>query len=151
MSEQQQHAFLLSPSDWLGEGKIQLSMVEEELPFHTRWTATKKNPSGLIECLQEIQIKGLSDVMQNQFALFDFTVNNFLIELENLTLGKVTGKGIIKDKLIAWEFRAADIGFEGYEFYEKQSDGTYIMCGEYATSDQLRTTIKGKIWRKNLS
>ncbi|NGX47877.1 MAG: hypothetical protein K1000chlam3_01262, partial [Chlamydiae bacterium] len=31
------HLFLLSPKKWLGEGKIKLSMVEEELDFITRW------------------------------------------------------------------------------------------------------------------
>lgn len=142
------HPFILLPQEWLGEGKIQLSMIDEPLNFHTRWLSTKKNSTGLIECLQEIQIKGISDVMHNQFSIYDINSNQFTIELENLALGKVIGKGIIKEKLIAWEFRTGELGFEGFELYEQQGDGSYLMSAEYATSDQLRTLIQGKIWQK---
>ena len=53
---------------------------------------------------------------------------------------------MIDDKVIAWEFRDPDIGFEGIEFYEKQSDTEYLMKAEYATADQFRTNIQGKVW-----
>lgn len=142
------HPFLLSPTSWLGEGKIQLNMVEEELGFMTRWNVGNRDPLGKIECVQEIQVKGLSDVMHNQFLIFDLSPTHFAIELENQSIGKVIGKGIINDKLIAWEFRVPDMGFEGFEFYEKQEDGTYLMRAEYATQDQFRTLIRGKIWQK---
>lgn len=141
------HSFILEPNAWLGEGKIQLSMVEEELAFFTRWNVANKDPNGKIECVQEIQVKGLSDIMFNQFSIFDVTGPTFAITLENQALGKVTGKGIINDKLIAWEFRIKDIGFEGFEFYEKQPDDSYLMRAEYATTDQFRTIINGKVWK----
>lgn len=142
------HPFILNPHDWLGEGKIQLNMVEEELSFFTKWNVAKKDDSGKIECLQEIQVKGLSDIMQNQFLFYDLTSGAFTIELENVALGKIIGSGIISDKVIAWEFRVSDIGFEGFEFYEKQLDNTYLMRAEYATADQFRTIITGKVWQK---
>lgn len=142
------HPFILKPSSWLGEGKIQLNMVEEELSFYTRWNVAQKDETGKIECFQEIQVKGLSDIMHNQFFLYDLTSGTFVIELENSSLGKVTGAGLITDKVIGWEFCAVDIGFEGFEFYEKQPDNTYLMRAEYATSDQFRTVIKGKVWEK---
>lgn len=142
------HLFLLEPKNWLGEGKISLSMSDEELDFYTRWNATAKDPQGEIAAQQEVQIKGMSDVMHNQFVITDLTPTHFIIELENAALGTITGKGIIKDNLIAWEFRDQELGFEGFEFYEKQEDGSYLMRAEYSTPDQYRTTIKGKIWEK---
>ena len=39
-----------------------------------------------------------------------------------------------------------DLGFEGFEFYEKQKDDSYLMRAEYSTTDQYRTLIIGKIW-----
>lgn len=146
--KEQQHPFIFAPSSWLGEGKIQLNMVDEELAFFTRWNINNKDPSGKIEGVQEIQVKGLSDIMFNQFGFYDLTSSSFLIDLENPALGKVTGSGLITDKVIAWEFRANDIGFEGFEFYERQSDNSYLMRAEYATSDQFRTVIKGKVWQQ---
>jgi hypothetical protein len=140
------HSFILAPNAWLGEGKIQLSMVEEELGFYTRWNVAHPDATGRIECIQEIQVKGLSDIMINQFAFFDLTSSAFSIELENQALGKVIGAGIINDKIIAWEFRVNELGFEGFEFYERQSDNSYFMRAEYATSDQFRTIIQGKVW-----
>jgi hypothetical protein len=142
------HPFILMPSSWLGEGKIQLNMVEEELGFYTKWNIAQRDDTGRIECIQEIQVKGLSDIMHNQFFFYDLTAGSFVIELENPSLGKVVGSGLITDKVIGWEFRAADIGFEGFEFYEKQADNSYLMRAEYATSDQFRTVIKGKVWQK---
>lgn len=143
-----QHQFLLTPSAWLGQGKIQLNMVSEELAFFTRWNAGTIDGDGRIECLQEIQVKGLSDVMHNQFLIFNMNSGEFEIELENQALGKITGKGLINDKVIAWEFRVEEIGFEGFELYEKQDEKNYLMRAEYATSDQFRTLIQGRVWQQ---
>lgn len=141
-----QHQFLLTPGAWLGQGKIQLNMVAEELGFFTRWNVSSPDGEGKIECVQEIQVKGLSDVMHNDFLIHAMTNGEFTIDLENQALGKVTGKGLVNDKVIAWEFRVEDIGFEGFEFYEKQDDKNYIMRAEYATNDQFRTLIQGHLW-----
>lgn len=146
-----QHAFILAPSSWIGEGKIKLNMVDEELGFVTRWTVADRDPTGKIECVQEIQVKGLSDIMHNQFFFSHMTPSSFKVELENQSLGKVEGSGIINDKVIAWEFRLTDIGFEGFEFYEKQEDGSYLMRAEYATDDQFRTIIQGKVWKPKVA
>ena len=140
------HQFIFSPGNWLGEGKIRLNMVDEELGFYTRWNVSE-NETGKIECVQEIQVKGLSDIMLNQFYFYDLTHGTFTIDLENEALGKITGTGLINDKTIAWEFRIPDIGFEGFEFYEKESDTSYLMRAEYATRDQFRTLILGKVWK----
>lgn len=142
------HQFLLTPGAWLGQGHIQLNMVAEELDFVTKWNISPSATDGRIECVQEIQVKGLSDMMHNQFNIFDWSQGEFQVELENPALGKIQGKGLINDKIIAWEFRVEDIGFEGFEFYEKQDDDTYLMRAEYATDDQFRTLIQGKIWKK---
>jgi hypothetical protein len=73
----------------------------------------------------------------------------FLITLENVLLGSVNGKGLVDEKMIAWEFRedGSGTGFEGYEVYELQNDGTYIMRAEYSTDDQMRTIVQGNIWK----
>jgi len=143
-----QHHFLTSPGTWLGEGKIQLNMVAEELAFFTRWNVENVDGDGRIECIQEIQVKGLSDIMHNQFMIYNMASGEFTIDLENQALGKITGKGLINEKVIAWEFRVEDIGFEGFELYEKQDDLTYLMRAEYATSDQFRTLIQGRVWQQ---
>ncbi len=124
-----------------------LSTGDESLPFYTRWKVPKDN-NGRIESVQEIQISGLSDVMHNQFAFYAIKRKKFSIELENQSLGKVVGEGIVNDKFIGWEFRLDHLGFEGFEFYEKSENlDTYLMHAEYATNDDFRTVIHGKIWR----
>ena len=143
----QQHEFLFTPTSWIGQGKIKLNMVAEELVFFTRWNVNNFDGSGRIESVQEIQVKGLSDIMHNQFAIYDMHSDQFVIQLENQAIGKIVGKGIVNEKVIAWEFRIDDIGFDGYEFYEKDENNHYFMRAEYATSDQFRTVIEGKIWK----
>ena len=108
------HPFLLRPSSWLGLGKIQLNMVSEELAFFTKWNAAQPDTDGRIECFQEIQVKGISDVMHNEFLIYNLAHGEFTIDLENQALGKITGTGLISEKVIAWEFRVIEIGFEGF-------------------------------------
>jgi len=126
-------------------------MVEEELPFYAKWVISSKNSEGKIECAQDIQIKGFSELMHNQLLFFDFIPGHFSLELDSPSVGRVLGKGLVTDQMIAWEFRAPEIGFEGFETYEKQADDSYSMHAEYATDDQLRTVIKGKIWKEHES
>lgn len=142
------HIFLLEPKLWLGEGVIQLNMVEEELGFCTRWTVFHPNAQGETECLQEIQIKGVPDIMHNKFIFSPGAGPQFGMQLENEAIGRIAGTGLITDSLIAWEFRIKEIGFEGFELYEKQQDDSYIMRAEFATGDQFRTLIRGRIWQK---
>jgi len=123
-------------------------MVDEQLSFFTRWDIPAVSSKGRIDSLQEIQISGLQDMMQNQFSIYDISDKGFNIELENQTLGKIVGKGLINEKLIGWEFRLGELGFEGFEFYEATGDpNTYLMHAEYATTDDFRTIIHGKIWQ----
>src|SRR5689334_22923900 len=96
------HEFLLTQSSWIGQGKIKLNMVAEELIFFTRWNIGDLDGSGRIESMQEIQVKGLSDIMHNQFTIYDVNSGQFSIELENQAIGKITGKGVINEKVIAW-------------------------------------------------
>ncbi|MCH9614740.1 MAG: hypothetical protein SP1CHLAM54_12930 [Chlamydiia bacterium] len=143
-----EHPFLGGAGHWLGEGKITLNMMEEELPFYTKWKVPLPDDLGRIECSQEIQISGLNDLMLNEFAFYDIKNGKFTIELENQSLGKVVGSGIITPEKIAWEFRLNNLGFEGFEFYEKVDDNNYKLHAEYSTNDEFRTVIHGRIWKK---
>jgi hypothetical protein len=139
------HSFIFSPGLWLGEGKITLNMVEEELFFGTKWSVQNTDFKGKIACAQEIQVQGLSEHMRNELSFYDFQTKSFNVEMENQNVGKIVGVGIYDDKVIGWEFRN-NPNFEGYETYQLQEDGSYIMKGEYITSDQFRTQIEARIW-----
>jgi len=140
------HSFIFNPGSWAGEGKITLNMVEEELVFNGNWTVQNKDFAGKVSCAQDIAIHGLSESMRNELTFYDFTGKHFAVDMENQNIGKITGTGVVDDKMIAWEFRGSGADFEGYESYESQPDGSYLMHGEYVTADQLRTQIKAKIW-----
>lgn len=140
--------FIFEPGMWLGEGKVKLSISDEELKYVTRWNINKTKKNGHIVTMQEVQITGVSDMMNNQFSFYDFGENSFKVELENQTFGKVTGSGIYRPALIAWEFRLGDLGFEGFEMYQLQEDGGYFMHAEYLAQEDFRTQIQGRIWKK---
>lgn len=143
-----EHLFLFKPSAWVGQGQIQLSLVAEQLTFVTKWTVGTFDAEGRLECEQEVQVKGFPEVMCNQFRIFNLRNGKFDIELENSALGKVRGTGLITEKTVAWEFRVPEIGFEGFEFYEMQDEDCYLMRAEYATDEQFRTSIQGKVYRE---
>lgn len=147
----EQHPFIMTPGQWLGEGKIKLNMMDEELSFFTRWKIPKTDQKGKVECVQEIQVVGLADLMLNEFSFFNLKGNNFNIELENQSLGKVVGDGLVTPESIAWEFRLNSLGFEGFELYERSKEDEYKMHAEYATTDEFRTIIHGRIWKQALN
>jgi len=140
------HPFIFNSGNWLGEGKITLNMVEEELFFNTNWAVQSKDFAGKVACAQDIQIQGLSENMRNELTFYNFGAKEFLVDMENQNVGRIVGTGIYDDKTIAWEFRDNDMSFEGFETYALQSDGSYLMRGEYVTSDQFRTQIEARIW-----
>lgn len=140
------HMFIFSPGTWRGEGKILLNMVEEELLFNTNWAVQNRDFAGKVTCAQEVQIQGLSENMRNELTFYDFQPKTFSVDMENQNVGRIVGTGVYDDKMIGWEFRNNDMNFEGYETYHLQSDGSYLMRGEYVTSDQFRTQIEAHIW-----
>lgn len=140
------HTFILSSGNWVGEGKITLNMVEEELIFNTNWTVQNKDFAGKVTCAQDIQVQGLSENMRNELTFYDFQPKTFLVDMENQNVGRIVGNGVYDEKMIAWEFRNNEMNFEGYETYTLQGDGSYSMRGEYVTSDQFRTVIEARIW-----
>lgn len=142
------HAFLHTPGYWVGEGKISLNMVEEQLLFVMNWNISSRDFSGKIEGVQDIKIQGLSDQMRNEMSFYDFHNDKFSVDMENENVGRVVGTGVFDEKVIAWEFRDNDMSFEGFETYHIQSDGSYLMQAEYITNEQLRTQIEGRIWHQ---
>lgn len=142
----ERHNFITTPGLWVGEGKIILNMVEENLKYATNWNILNRDFTGKIQCVQEIQVQGLSENMRNELSFFNFQPKSFSVEMENQNVGRITGKGVFDDKIIAWEFRDNELQFEGYETYLLQEDGSYILKGEYVSSDQFRTQIEGRIW-----
>lgn len=142
------HTFIFEPGNWAGEGKISLNMVEEELFFDTNWSVQNRDFSGKVQCLQDVQIHGLSENMRNELDFYDFENKSFTVGMENQNVGRIEGTGVYDDQLIGWEFRNNEMNFEGFETYHLQEDGSYIMRGEYVTSDQFRTQIEAKIWLK---
>lgn len=138
--------FILQDGIWLGDGSIKLSLTDEPLKFHMRWSINKDS-SGLLECVQEIEVIGLSETMYNEFFITDLTKTNFALQLDNTEMGQIEGEGFVSDNTIGWELSEPDQEFGGFEFYNLQEDGKYFMHAEYATGDALKTEIQGKIWQ----
>lgn len=147
--EQFVHSFIFSPGSWFGEGKIVLNMIDEELIFNTNWSVQNRDFAGKVACAQDIQISGMSENMRNELIFYDFRTKTFSVDMENQNIGRIVGTGVYDDQTIAWEFRNNDMNFEGYETYALQPDGSYLMWGEYMTSDQFRTQIEARIWQQS--
>ena len=98
-----QHAFIVTPGKWVGEGKISFSASAEHIRFYTRWLVGEAD-QGNITCGQEVEMVGNEPNMMNQFVFSNVTATSFTVQLENDILGQVKGKGVIDAKAIAWEF-----------------------------------------------
>jgi hypothetical protein len=142
------HQFIFHPGQWIGEGKVSFSISPETLHFYTKWTIEAENHQE-IHTVQIVEIQGNEPSMQNIFNFLDISPNKFIVNLENDILGNVKGTGIIDPQNIAWEFHSVG-GLEGFEIYELQENGDYLLHAEYTSPDQFRTIIDGRIWKKSI-
>lgn len=143
--------FIFEPGIWLGEGQIKLSISNEVLRFVMKWKVEAPKENGVIKSTQEVQIHGVSEPMFNRFAFSAPSEEQFRVQLESDNIGKVVGEGICRPNKIAWQFRAQNGGFEGFEMYELMDDGKYFMHAEYLAQEEFKTLIQGKIWKKSLT
>ena len=137
--------FLFQPGEWLGTGQVSFSMSPDVLHFRTKWVVTQTENTHF-HCTQIVEIVG-GDRIVNDFLIKPRTSDTFEIVLENELLGTFSGTGVIEDRTIAWEFREKG-AFEGYEVYRRTEDLEYTMHAEYLSSDQMRTMIRGRIWKR---
>lgn len=148
----QAHKFLFSQSDWIGQGKLTFSHSAGHLRFYTKWIIQKQK-DGFIHAEQHIEQEGESDRLFNSFTIASIAEGAFEITLSNELMGTVHGHGIIDAKTIAWEFKRKAEGedetaFEGFEVYELQDNGDYMLHAEYLSANSFRTIIDGRIWQK---
>lgn len=139
--------FIFQPGIWLGEGIVSFASFEEKIAFFTRWTIQETN-KGEIDAFQEVEISSLDQTTKNKFHFINPAKGEFQVFLENDLMGKVSGKGIYDESMIAWELRDQP-GMEGYEVFKIQPDGTYHFHSEFS-SPPFRTMIEGKLWKKSM-
>lgn len=118
-------------------------MAEDQFPFVMRWNI-EPSEEGLYRFDQLVEVDDFTENMHNHFVVSKVGESSFNIALQNHLVGKVEGKGVINDNVLAWEFRENEQGFEGFEIYEQKGD-VYLMRAEFSAGDGLRTYIKGKI------
>lgn len=141
------HEFIFSAGTWIGEGRITFSASSEHVRYFTKWII-EENENNSITCQQDVQMEGSQETVSNHFIFSEFMPASLAVELSNDLLGTVKGKGVIDSDTIAWEFRGHS-QFEGFEVYELQDNGDYMVHAEYASPDQFRTIIDGRIWKKS--
>lgn len=140
-------AFIFTPGIWIGEGKISFTASPEVLSFFTKWDFKPQMREGEVRCTQQVEMQGVDDKVINNFRFFSIQPDSFALELENELVGCVRGNGVVSAKEIAWEFRGHP-SFEGFEVYRVKENGDYAVHAEFASPDQFRTIINGRIWRK---
>ena len=140
--------FLFQSGEWLGTGQVSFSMSPDVLHFRTKWEIHSDEPR-YFHCKQIVEIVG-GDRILNSFEITLPLPNAFDIVLTNELLGTFSGTGVIEERLVAWEFREKGV-FEGYEVYKCVDDNEYTMHAEYLSSDQTRTLIRGRIWKRTSS
>lgn len=146
-----QHKFLFIPGRWVGGGKITFSASYELIRFYTSWIIEEEKDGKMI-CRQRVEMQQIHESVNNQFVIYDVSENKFKIDLENELFGSVSGTGIFDANTIAWEFHGTSTQsnqFEGFEVYELQEDGDYMVHAEYSSEEFFRTIVDARIWRKD--
>jgi hypothetical protein len=138
--------FIFEPGSWIGEGKVSFSTTLESLHFYTKWIVKEKVKDRLV-LEQLVEMQGVHEKVINQFTLKNITESGFDILLENDLIGSCEGKGMIQGDTVGWEFRG-ESGLEGFETFQKQENGEYQVKAEYASPDQFRSMIHGRIWKQ---
>jgi hypothetical protein len=136
--------FIFTPGQWIGEGRIMFSTSLNHLRFFTKWTIEPLEKQ-VITAKQQIEIEGGGEQSTNRFLFSNISKGAFQVELLQSYAGSAYGKGIMDEKTIAWEFRD-NPELQGFEVYELQENGDYMLHAEYMSTEELRTIIDGRIW-----
>lgn len=139
------HLFLFQAGIWNGQGRISFNTSPEVVSFVTQWEVSKEE--GGFRALQKVEMQGTEETLTNHLYFSHITSTAFEIELSNELLGTVKGKGIIDEQQIGWEFRG-HATLEGFEVYRRIQQDEYTVHAEYASPDQYRTIITGRLWQK---
>lgn len=147
----QQHAFIFSPGEWLGQGKVGFSTSKDELRFYTKWIFIDRDREKIF--VEQRVEKQDDELLINYFCFSNITATTFTVEMENEVLGKkITGSGTMDDRHITWTFNQLSpedgLGIVGVERYTLQENGDYILEAEYDGHDNYRTIIEGRIWKR---
>lgn len=148
----QPHQFIFTPGEWIGQGRLTFTALSAQLRFYTKWLINASE-QGVIRANQLIEQQGEQDIMANSFNFSNITSKAFDVSISNELLGSANGRGIIDAKTIAWEFprnlnKEREDNFEGFEVYEIQENGDYLLHAEYCSEEAYRTIIDGRIWKK---
>ena len=141
------HEFLFKEGLWIGEGKITFSVSPDHIRFYTRWTAVSEAAEAAHRWVQEVEMQGGEEKVQNRFLVTELSPTSFSVVLENDIVGKAVGKGVVEPGKIAWEIKSPET-FHGFEVYELQENGDYMLHAEYVAQDNFRTIIDARIWSK---
>ena len=140
------HAFIFTPGTFNGQGKVTFSSSPDVIRFFTQWEVQERD-STVIRAVQRVEMQGAPETLVNTFQFSAITSDSFDIELTNELLGAVHGKGVFNPTQFGWEFRGHPT-FEGFEVYHVDDKNDYHVHAEYASPDQYRTIINGRLWRK---
>lgn len=140
------HQFIFEPGIWIGEGRMIFTSSPEPIRFFTKWVIAPLDNQAIV-CHQVVEMQGIEEHVKNNFRFCNMKGTQFEVQLENDLFGKLEGKGVVDQKTIAWEFRGT-AEFEGFEVYELEETGDYMMHAEYASPDQYRTIVDARIWKK---
>lgn len=146
MTTENPHLFIFNQSEWEGEGIISFSISPEKIKFKTRWEVHPKQ-NEKINCVQVVQMEDVDDYVSNFLNFSQLSMGEFIVELENESIGHVKGTGLYDSEKISWEFRGHP-RFEGFEVYRIRDDGSYDVHAEFASGQNVRTLIEGHIWKK---
>jgi hypothetical protein len=138
--------FLFMPGIWNGQGQISFSSSPDQLRFFTQWDVQARE-GDIIRATQKVEMQGIKETLVNAFRFSSLTETSFHVELSNELLGTVQGTGLLTATQCAWEFRGHPT-FEGFEVYVLEKTQDYRVHAEYASPDQYRTIIDGRLWRK---
>ncbi len=119
-------------------------MADDRFKYQTKWHIHSQEEER-IYAIQEVKIEGFNESNKNQFVLTSLTPSSFGIELKNNIVGTVPGKGVLDAQVLAWEFHAPEMDFEGYEVYELHPDKSYSVRANYVSGEGLRTFIEGEL------
>lgn len=147
-----EHSFIFHPGTWLGQGTLSFSYSPEQIPFYAKWIIDSP-VEGVIRALQQVVKQGEKEPILNTFLFSPLDDKTFSVVLNTELIGSVRGEGKIEHHIIAWEFQRSVIAegteiFEGFEVYELQDSGEYRFHAEYSSTEQFRTIVDGKIWKK---
>lgn len=134
--------FLYQDGIWNGFGTVIIFQTGALLHFNMTQKIEPQN-DGSLNISESVKFQESDETWDTLFQIHFKADNKFFIELDNITLGRLKGEGMITKSDVYWKICDEEGNTIGKTHFTKLKDGSYLINSAYKLHKMTQLSISG--------